>query len=63
MPLRRGTSRETIGHNIATEETAGKPHAQAVAIALSEARESGANIPPPKRRPATHYGRRYAADR
>lgn len=45
MPLERGTSRETIGHNIATEERAGKPKKQAIAIALNTARESGAKIP------------------
>ena len=32
MPLLPG--REDIGRNIRTEESAGKPHAQAVAIAL-----------------------------
>lgn len=40
MPLKRGTSRKTIGKNIKTEEARGKPHKQAVAIALNEARKS-----------------------
>lgn len=50
MPLRYGTSRRTIKENIQTERAAGKPQNQAVAIALDKARESGAKIPPPKRR-------------
>jgi len=45
MPLKRGTSRKTIGSNIATEEAAGKPRKQAIAIALNTARKSGAKIP------------------
>lgn len=45
MPLRRGRSRKIIGENIKREEAAGKPRKQAVAIALNEARESGAQIP------------------
>lgn len=45
MPLKLGKSRGTIGENIETEEEAGKPKKQAVAIALDEARESGADIP------------------
>lgn len=44
MPLLRGTSRETIGKNIKTEEKT-HPKKQAIAIALSEARRSGARIP------------------
>jgi len=34
MPLQKGSSRKTVGKNIATEEAAGKPRAQAIAIAL-----------------------------
>lgn len=45
MPLKKGTSRKIIGKNIATEEAAGKPRKQAIAIGLSKARESGAKIP------------------
>ncbi len=45
MPLRKGRSRKVIGENIKTEEAAGKPHDQAVAIALDQARGSGAEIP------------------
>jgi hypothetical protein len=35
MPLLKG--KENIGHNVTTEENAGKPKAQAVAIALKTA--------------------------
>jgi Family of unknown function (DUF6496) len=45
MPLKRGTSKETVSHNIKTESRHGKPHKQAVAIALNQARKSGAKIP------------------
>jgi len=38
MPLEQGSSREAISHNIATEVAAGKPQAQAVAIALHTAK-------------------------
>src|SRR5262245_2333808 len=43
MPLPGG--KENIGKNIQTEESHGKPHKQAVAIALDVARRSGADIP------------------
>jgi hypothetical protein len=45
MPLKRGTSRETVSRNIRTETKHGKPKKQAVAIALNQARKSGARIP------------------
>jgi hypothetical protein len=45
MPLQPGKSKEAISHNIATEKAAGKPQAQAVAIALNQARAAGAKIP------------------
>lgn len=45
MPLDKGKSKKTIGKNIKIEMEAGKPQKQAVAIALSEARKSGAKIP------------------
>ena len=45
MPLEQGKSKEVISRNIAKERESGKPEKQAVAIALSEARKNGANIP------------------
>lgn len=49
MPLKKGKSRKVIGENIAREQAAGRPKKQAVAIALSEARKSGAKIPKKRR--------------
>ena len=40
MPLKKGSSKETIAHNIKVEKAAGKPKNQAIAIALSKARKS-----------------------
>jgi len=37
MPLKEGTSDEVVSENIRTEIKAGRPHAQAIAIALSKA--------------------------
>jgi len=45
MPLKKGSSKQTISQNIKTEMAHGKPQKQAVAIALNTARKSGAKIP------------------
>lgn len=50
MPLKKGTSRKTIGRNIHEMEASGYPKKQAVAAALDTARRSGANIPKKKAR-------------
>lgn len=40
MPLKRGSSKQTISENIRRERHVGKPQKQAVAIAYSQARKS-----------------------
>lgn len=50
MPLTSGKSKKTISKNIETEVHAGKPEKQAVAIALSKARDSGAKMPMKKKK-------------
>ena len=48
MPLRKGSSKKIISQNIKTEIASGKKQSQAIAIALDQARKSGAKIPKKK---------------
>ncbi len=50
MPLKKGTSRDTIGSNIKEMERSGHPKKQAIAAALNEARESGKKFPKKKKK-------------
>ncbi|MDE2103979.1 MAG: hypothetical protein KGL39_42475 [Patescibacteria group bacterium] len=56
MPLKHGSSRQTISENIREMIQSGHPQKQAVAASLSEARKSGAKIP----RKPSRKGRRFA---
>ena len=49
MPLKTGTSQKVINENIKTEIKAKKPKKQAIAIALSKARESQQKMPNKKK--------------
>ena len=52
MPLVKSASKAAVGQNIKTEQAAGKPHDQAVAIALSTQDEARKKAKP-KPRPGT----------
>jgi hypothetical protein len=45
MPLKKGTSRKTIGKNIKEMEASGHSRKQSIAAALNTARKSGKKIP------------------
>ena len=49
MPLVKSTSQKAFGKNIGAELKAGKPKAQAVAIAYSVKREAAKHIPAKKK--------------
>ncbi len=49
MPLAKGSSKKVIGKNIGTEIKAGKPRAQAIAIAFSKAGKSKKSKKPAKK--------------
>ena len=58
MPLEQSSSRGAIGRNIKREEAAGRPPAQAKAIAMNTARKNGAKIPQPARGGGSRGGRK-----
>lgn len=54
MPLVMGKSRKVISRNVAELMHSGRLQRQAVAIALSQARKSGAKIAKPKQKDKRH---------
>ena len=49
MPLKPGKSKVVVSQNISELVKSGRKPKQAVAIALSQARQSGAKIPKPRK--------------
>ena len=60
MPLIKSTSKEAFGKNIGAELKAGKPRAQAVAIAYSEKREAGGKDSDSSKHHSKHSSQRSA---
>lgn len=51
MPLKKGYSKKSIGHNVKAEIKAGRPRKQAIAIALSTARTAAKKAGKPSKAP------------
>lgn len=60
MPLIKSTSKKAFGENIAKERAAGKPEAQAVAIAYSEKREAAKHHSSHSAKRSEHYHSKIA---
>jgi hypothetical protein len=67
MPLIKSAADEAVGKNIAKEQADGKPHKQAVAIALAvqerakkqEAADTGKSVRNPAKEDATEYAKAW----
>jgi hypothetical protein len=58
MPLKRGYSKSTIGHNISEMTKAGRPRKQAVAAALRTADEAARKAGKPSKSPKRRKGKK-----
>lgn len=61
MPLDKSGTKAAIGRNIKTEEAAGRPRKQAIAIALETDRRSGGDTKP--RKPNGTYHKKSSTKR